>query len=453
MSEAGPLWKHPLEFRREWAPDPFHMSSATPPSPANTISSERLNQIAGKKLSALGVQVRLAADRRLLEGELLFKTAQVLYPGTEQPIPRARFMVRGHDHLRFNEPPLSALGDVLFYDLDTPTALEERLGQKLRQRMQELERAAAELKRLRLPYKLDSQRLGLRTVVKTAQFSFELVAFPTEARVVRVEPSSGPGFDVAQEHAALRLADFRLLVDLELFLSTDVDRMLRPPTVTPHTVPAVKVEPLPPQAGQLTLGMLVQRLGADTVLSPTSKLELFQDFLVGATRYRLSLVREDGVVFRASLSDGVEEQRTERVDASKSLGATKLVAGWLQPLGASPTPEPASSVLAHPMPTPGEVWVMNVLIEEDAADEIRYVCIDTDGKPYGASRILRRQDFESAFVRHLRGGWRLLIQIDDVEAENVVYRQLDGHRQPRGQARKLAVAVLVATFLPELDVE
>ena len=429
------------------------MSSASPSSPANTISSERINQIAGKKLASLGLQVRVAADRRTLEGELAFKTAQVVYPGTEQPIPRGRFVVRGHDSLRFTEPPLSALGDVLFYDVEKLTALEERLAQKLRERMQELERAAGELKRLRLPYKLDPQRLGLRTVVKTAQHSFELVAFPTEARVVRVEPSSGNGFDVAPEHPPLRLTDFRLFVDLELFLSTDVDRMRRPPTVTPQTPLTVKVEPVPPQAGQLTLGMLVQRLGADTVLSPTSGMELFQEFQVGDTRYRLTLTRQDGAMFRASLGNESGEKRAETVDAAKFPGAAKLVAGWMQPPGAPPAHAPASSVLAHPMPTPGEIWVMNVLIEEDSSEEIRYVCTDTDGKPYGASRILRRADFESAFVRHPGGGWRLLIQIDEVEAESVVYRQLDGQRQPRGQPRKLAVAVLVSTFLPELDAD
>ena len=70
---------------------------SSPPS-SNNISPERLHQIAGRKLAALGIVVRPSNDRRFLEGEYFFKTAQVHYPGTESSIPRARFVVRGHDH-------------------------------------------------------------------------------------------------------------------------------------------------------------------------------------------------------------------------------------------------------------------------------------------------------------------------------------------------------------------
>ena len=45
------------------------------------IPRERLNQIASRKLSALGVPVRLGADRETLEGELAFQ-GRLLHPAT-----------------------------------------------------------------------------------------------------------------------------------------------------------------------------------------------------------------------------------------------------------------------------------------------------------------------------------------------------------------------------------
>ena len=87
------------------------------------IPRERLNQIASRKLSALGIPVRLGADRETLEGDLAF--ARLVHPATGQPIPRARFVVSGHDHLRFVDPPLAALGAVSFYEQERAAGLEQ----------------------------------------------------------------------------------------------------------------------------------------------------------------------------------------------------------------------------------------------------------------------------------------------------------------------------------------
>src|SRR5512141_1615198 len=90
------------------------------------IPRERLNQIAGRKLSALGIPVRLGVDRETLEGELAF-AGRVAHPLTGQAIARARFTVEGHDQLRFPDPPLAALGNVPFYDVERTGALETRI--------------------------------------------------------------------------------------------------------------------------------------------------------------------------------------------------------------------------------------------------------------------------------------------------------------------------------------
>jgi hypothetical protein len=92
--------------------------------------------------------------------------------------------------------------------------------------------------------------------------------------------------------------------------------------------------------------------------------------------------------------------------------------------------------------------VMNVVIEGTAADEIRYVGTDIDGRPYGAARVLKRAEFEAVFAQE-RGGWRLLVQIEQVQDGHVIYRQLDRARQAIGAPRKMAAAILVANFVPE----
>jgi hypothetical protein len=91
---------------------------------------------------------------------------------------------------------------------------------------------------------------------------------------------------------------------------------------------------------------------------------------------------------------------------------------------------------------------MSVVVEETTADEIRYVGTDIDGRPYGAARVLKRADFEAVFTQE-RGGWRLLIQIDQLQEGDVIYRQLDRQRQPMGAPRKMSASVLVANFVPE----
>jgi hypothetical protein len=79
---------------------------------------------------------------------------------------------------------------------------------------------------------------------------------------------------------------------------------------------------------------------------------------------------------------------------------------------------------------------------------VRYVGTDIDGRPYGAARVLKKKDFEAVFTR-TGIGWRLLVVVDQVQGDQVLYRQLDAQRQPVGAPRRMATAVLVANFAPE----
>ena len=128
------------------------------------IPRERLNQIASRKLSALGIPVRLGADRETLEGELAFSRA--IHPATGQPLPRARFVVVGHDRLRFTDPPLAALGAVPFYDHERASALEQAVAAALAERAAALQDVAARMRALRLEVGLDPDRFAVRASVK-----------------------------------------------------------------------------------------------------------------------------------------------------------------------------------------------------------------------------------------------------------------------------------------------
>jgi hypothetical protein len=427
------------------------------------IPRERLNQIASRKLSALGVPVRLGADRETLEGDLGF-TGRVVHPGTGQPIPRARFTVVGHDQLRFSDPPLTALGTVNFYEHERLQALEGAIAQALLVRGQALQDLAIRMRALRLEANLDAERLAVRAVVKTATHAFELLGAPEGVRVSRVAPVGGRPFEVAPGFPPLSLEEFASATDVEVWLASQVGRMqAAPPAPAAPTAAAPaagRLQATPPPRNALTLAALAQVFGADAVLAPNAMVELVQEFEHGGTRYRFVASREMGTRFRGRLIGPAGDVWADRFELANFPGTRKVVALALR---APDAPEPAAGLVdepgeagaphvaelpSHLLPQPGEVWVMNVVVEEAGDQEVRYVGTDIDGKPYGAARVLKRSDFEAVFSQD-RGGWRLLVQIDQAQDGHVIYRQLDRQRQPIGAPRKMPAAILVANFVPE----
>lgn len=422
------------------------------------IPRERLNQIASRKLSALGVPVRLGADRETLEGELVF-VGRVVHPATGQTIPRARFVVEGHDQLRFPDPPLAALGRFNFYEHDRTTTLEQALALSLAQRGLALQDLTTRMRALGLEAELDPERLAVRSVIKTATHAFEILGTPEQVRVSRVAPVGGKPFEVAKEFAPLRLAEFPSPTDLEIYLVNAVPRMSAapaPPRSGDAGEPGEVLLPTPPPRNALTLSMLEQAFGPDSILAPNAAVELMQEFHWAHTRYRFVATREVGTRFRGRLIGPSGDVWSDRFDLEAFPGTQKMAALALglsaaqTGLEAKEAPPAAAGleVPGHLMPRAGEVWVMSVVVEEAGKDEVRYVGTDIDGRPYGAARVLKRTDFEAVFSQD-RGGWRLLIHIDQFQEGNVIYRQLDPQRQPIGSPRKMAAAILVANFVPE----
>jgi hypothetical protein len=420
------------------------------------IPRERLNQIAGRKLSALAVPVRLAADRETLEGELAF-ASRVVNPFSGAPIPRARFVVVGHDHMRFLDPPLAALPPVLFYDAERTGALETRVSDLLAKRAALLQDLAARMRALGVEATFEAERLLVRAVVKTTGHAFELLGGPAGVRVSRVAPVGGKPFEVPVTFAALRLEEHASLTDLELRLDGMVHEMQAAAQTSARPAPthgAAQIEVTPPPRNAVTIGQIAQAFGAEGVLAPNAPLEVFQEFQFGGTHYRFVATREVGVLFRGRLIGPAGDVWSDKFELARFPGTAKFVAaalgahvGEAPPAAPAPPESAAPAVPQHLLPHPGEVWVMNVVVEQ-AGDEVRYVGTDIDGRPYGAARVLKRADFEAVFLRE-RNGWRLLVLVDQVQDGSVVYRQLDPQRQPMGGPRKMPVSVLVANFVPE----
>jgi hypothetical protein len=425
------------------------------------IPRERLNQIASRKLSTLGIPVRLGADRETLEGELAL-SPRVLHPATGQALQRARFAIAGHDHLRFLDPPLSALPPVNFFDQERVAGVEAAIAGALQTRAAALHDLGARLRALQLEAALDPDRLAVRAVVKSATHAFELLASPEGVRVSRVAPVGGRPFDVPPSFPTLPLESFPTGAALEKYLVSAAPRMAGPavPPAAVQRPPGESMpqllEATPPPRNALSLAALARVFGDEATLAPNATVELVQEFEYGGTRYRFLATREMGTRFRGRLIGPNGDVWSDRFELAAFPGTRKVVA---LALGASlEEPDPglvpavapaaAGEVPQHLLPHPGEVWVMNVVIEGTAADEIRYVGTDIDGRPYGAARVLKRAEFEAVFAQE-RGGWRLLVQIEQVQDGHVIYRQLDRARQAIGAPRKMAAAILVANFVPE----
>jgi hypothetical protein len=431
------------------------------PKPTAIVTSalppERLNQIAGGKLQALGVPVRLEPGEKTLSGEVTFRSGSVVLRGA--PIPSARFAVVGHDHLAFEKPPLSALGPILFFDLATVQALEQRVAATLQQRLSALAVAGDQLKRLQLPPRFDEQRLRLLADVKTATQVFELATDGAAAWVSQVTPIGGAPVPLPERAHAVDLRRFQTAIDLELELVDRVGTLqpaprLAAPSPAAEAGPAVLL-PVPAPASAVTLATLVEKFGAGATVGASQPGAISQDFTVNGVTYRFSAVHVGGTTFHGALNGPNVQKWADKFDVMRFPGVESVAASVLgarlpqeQPQAAA-VGSGASPFPSHLKPQVGEIWVMNVLIEREENGEVRYACSNVDGKPFGATRILKRTEFEEVFVQS-GGGWRLLIVMEEIRPDHsVVYRQLDANRQPRGAPKRMEGAILVTTFVPE----
>lgn len=85
------------------------------------IPEERLHKIARRKLLALGIQTWFSEDQKQLKGEIVVvPPLELLDPSDGKPIKKARFIVVGHDRMRFLTPEsLAGLPPQPFIDFNS----------------------------------------------------------------------------------------------------------------------------------------------------------------------------------------------------------------------------------------------------------------------------------------------------------------------------------------------
>ncbi|MDQ3264561.1 MAG: hypothetical protein M3Y59_13000 [Myxococcota bacterium] len=423
--------------------------------PEQRISRERLNQIALRKLQALAIPVQLDATSQELRGEWRFRSGKVVAPGTQVRIASCRFRVEGHDHLKFLDPPLGALEPLSFYDAETPEAFEVRVARALTVRLGYLQSIAGQLAARKLPTKLDAARLVLRAEVETTDHLFELEGDPNGIRITGLRPRMGQ-HPATQVNFPLNLEEYPTRSDLEVYLSSVTQRGQLTQKQPAAPAPPAQLELAPAPANVLSV-QLLQRLGPDVILHANAgKLELIQELRVGGDLFRFQAVHLGGTTFQGRLVTGVSEKWADRFDLARFPGVEELVRVCLglkpqpklEPRSEQPQPSATASPSAGSLaPQQGEVWVMMVLVEREVEGEIRYVCADIDGHPYGATRLLKAEDFRATFSPH-GPGWRLRIQIDRTEGPSVIYRQVNPKGE-RGPEKKMPLATLTTVFVPE----
>jgi hypothetical protein len=284
-------------------------------------SKERLHQIAERKLSSLGVRAdrRRIGDEEELCGELSISPR--VFGATSGPNLRAPFIVVDHDKLRFPEPPFRLAGIVVFYDCENPPALEARIKQKLDEKSAAAAAGERRLRALGLDARVDPERLVAVVTVQVGAARCEIEADGQGARVARIH-SGRHVLELTAADTALRLEQFRTRIDLELFIGSRFAQWEAPALaalkqqelakkVATHAVPAMAFAPdlaarlqaVASSSEVPNLAALVEHLGP---LAVPNRLEVVQDFTLGAQRYRFIATHEAGSRFRGVLFDAAE---------------------------------------------------------------------------------------------------------------------------------------------------
>jgi hypothetical protein len=455
------------------------------------IPRERLNQIARRKLEALGIACKLSPDGQRLEGRLDIPPGQLANPTDGRPLERVDFAVAGHDHLVLLGPPaVRGLPPQPFFDLPSAAKVIEQIRRRVQQRAAAVQQLADRLRGWDIGAEIDPGRLRVTARLELAGTG--AVRLEGDERglfaVEIIRPGRGP---VAIEPLAVDLTAIDDRTDLELQLGDAVTRAKERPAAQPAPPTRADGEARPSPAAAagpagarrpadvptsrpaepITLGRLVRLLGEDTAVLPGAVLQ--KDLRVGGQPVRLA-IRADGpqqLTGKLVSPDGT--LWTGQLDPDRFPGVEDFAAGQLGDAAVEPAPAaaPAAPPAAPPgpqtaaepppalageslspgqaLPVVGEIWVMGCLVERDDGQEVRYVGIDVDGQPFGAQRILPKDVFERVFHQVSHGVYRLPVEIAAVSGNRVTYHQLDAERRRTGEPRTSRLTPFLSNFEPE----
>ncbi len=272
--------------------------------------------------------------------------------------------------------------------------------------------------------------------------------------VTRLVTAGGGPQLVDPEQGKLDLAQFTHRSDLEIKVGELAHELLGQAEPSALVQPPARQAPAatPSKGGPLSLGELVEKFGPDMRIVGTY--QIGREVVVGDVKRKFVVAPVAGRTFAGKVISPSGKEQIERFDLDRFPGVEEFVAamsGLQMPQAAV---EPAAvanqrvdSALVGAVP--GEVWVMDVVVENDDGQEIRYVPTDVDGKPFGAQRVLKKDDFARTFASTPGGGWRLRIRIDAIDGDMVTYQQLDAAGAEVGPSKKMRASVMTQTFLPE----
>jgi hypothetical protein len=430
------------------------------------IPKERLNQIARRKLLALGIQNRPANDGQSLEGEIaILPPAKLVNPCNQQDIAKIQFIVEGHDCLRMISPPaLSRMTPVQFYDFDNLAALIEQLQVVLNRRAAAVQILGKQVQQYGLQASLDADQMAVIASIELDIMSSVILEGDERGLfAARVEPRSSNIPSVALGNVPIDLAEFPDKVDLEIHLSHLIEDAQKNQAAKTVRLPLASHKA--PSAGDssegslqgISIEQLTKAFGPGAVIS--TGLTVSKDLQVGDQQIRFTARHQQGNTFSGRMNSSGGTSWKDDFDLDSFPGVEDFVAGKMGTPKVSAVTEPAAVpgqtgteeelVFGYQLPVPGEVWVMNLLVEDESDTEIRYVGIDIDGQPYGAPRVLSKEIFLKTFAKVCSGSYRMLVSVTGVELGKVSYERLDSDRNQIPKQITCRLAPFVANFVPE----
>ena len=415
----------------------------------NQIPQNRMNEIARRKLLALGVQTRLAADRETLQGEITIPPQAALKNQlTSSPILKIEFEVHGYDHLIVLTPAaLSGMAPIKFYDHERLQTLLTQFGVLLDQRVSALQRFSSRLRQLGIENIIDRDNARVVAQLQLPNIG-KVVLHANERGMAAVELHPLHASGQAQPLAIpLNLEELTHKMDIELFLGHQIESSGKqkaaasPLPGVPAAVSAVMGPSMDFSSEGVTLGLLVSALGKDGLLNPGFSVAL--SVPTQGAPVQILAQHEQGDLFSASVSGSEGLMWSGHFQLSTFPGVAGFLSRTLpslvlpaQPgspgsLGNAPSGHPPVGT-PYQLPAVGQIWTMNLLVEEETEQEIRYVPMDIDGRPFGAPRVLPRDTFLGTFSKVGGGSYRLLIEVMSVEPDKVGYYRLNAARQHLG---------------------
>jgi hypothetical protein len=414
--------------------------------------TQRLDRIR-RQLAALEIRSQLTPRGEALTGELLPGDALV-NPLNGEPLTRVTFGVGPDEALEVKSPPL--VGGLRVADCvqsGSQGRLLAQLTQALHRRVGEVEALHNRLEAMGLEPEMDPERAEVVVHVDLDTTGEAVLVGGDHGLVARyVVPAVGKRTPVSLGDLVLDLAEFPDKVDLELFLACRAGEVMAEAGSAGAGAPG-PAAPAPDKG--LTLEQLAERLGPSAMLG--SGFSIVRAFRIDGDEARFEAHHRGDEAFSARLErrGGTVWEGDFRLSKLSSLDdfVAELVAGRCSSTAEAPaqhawTGEHARLVAGRLPPAPGEIWAMDVHLDDGDGQEVRYRSLHIGGESYGAPRVLSKAAFQATFAQ-AGVGYRLMVRVLEVGEDYVEYQRLDAARKPVAAPRRAPLIVFMASFTAE----